>query len=330
MEDCLATSESFDLSSNNLVYGGLLLFSHSEYIGESSTDSRTRLATHARESRTMRPRQYVHREIGRLGASLMVWYPLHIWNAQPTKIERLKREGRLMWSRNSRTRMNRAGNRGWAPHVSHDDTYLTAVRRHFRQFKRHVERARRMEGLNLIVNEDEGVRSDWANRRVDKEQLDLVYRLARRPMKKDMAILTGTFAQNLKCVKSKNISEFIRIALEVLDAPGRPIFMDNMTALHRGTGKVIRTSIVVKSPVLWMGKSKAVLLRQVRLWLKNREMAGQSVVLKVSVRDTTTKSVMDFISNAIKVASTSEAREQTCMFHSRDWEELDKLEGHIF
>lgn len=96
-----------DWTAQHVVYGGVVPFSHYEYIGTSKNGLNIRCQTHNRLSRIKRGKMRLNRILRRLGVHKIIWYPLMFWIGAPTRRQRMFEEGWLIYER--QPPMNDAG-----------------------------------------------------------------------------------------------------------------------------------------------------------------------------------------------------------------------------
>lgn len=130
----MAGSPSANWDTKGIVYCCLLDFPTTEYFGETSAGGRHRISTHIRHTTKLKGNQWFHRDLATEGAHFGIWYVLHAGESGSTKIQRLRKEGALIWHRDSY--WNKLGSRtatGATPYGG--ETWLGKVRR-FKLLKR--------------------------------------------------------------------------------------------------------------------------------------------------------------------------------------------------
>lgn len=298
---CASDSRSLDVDSKNLVYMCVLDNCAEEYIGETSTGRRTRIETHVRQTFRYKGAQHFHRQLRKRGTHSGIWIVLHSWPdaLETTKIQRLRKEGTLIWFRNSS--WNKTGSRQVVKAGPGEVQLILGKQKRWKPFKRVSDKYGGPKLATNITLTDAETQYE-----VTRTLMGLAFRLSRRPWKTPALIGDTQISKKVTALDPRRLLRLIKLGNEVLDVSGRSIFKKNLDVVLKGTGKLTSISWELRVPGLWLPHVRRDLGREIADWCSRQASNGKVLAVYARIHPAASKSITDICGNATTMGRSAE------------------------
>lgn len=319
---CAADSPTHDHDVKNLVYMCVLDNCSKEYIGETSTGRKTRIATHVRQTFRYKGGQHFHRELRKQGTHSGIWIVLHAWHdsTDVSKIQRLRREGTLIWFRNSS--WNKTGGKRFVQAGPEESQLIFGKQKRWKPFKRVSDKyggAKMSSNIAFSEAEDQF--------EVTRYLMGLAFRLSRRPWKTPALIGDSEISKKVHALDSRRLLRLVKLGNEILDVSGTSIFKKKLDVVLQGSGKLTSLSWELRVPGLWLPHVRKDLEREIADLCSKQASSGKVLVIYARVYPAASKSITDLCGNA---TTFGRCMDEKCNCSDPRFSTMQRLEGHVF
>ena len=291
-----------DWNAKSLVYYCWIPWSRLEYCGETGKGLRHRVMQHCGKiwGGKRVKRQKLHREVARIGGQKAIWIPIISWpdNAEPTKAERELREAEVIYER--QCRLNTEGVQGtpWT-----EQKYVQAILLGRRQRFRPLRKLRGGHGQHSAELTNVRIaREGAAERQRRRAMVGTAVRLARRPLKKLPGYGELRIVKRVRAMSAAELTRLIRTVNVALDGSSRSIALFNIKEIMKGEGKLLMTSLTVKSAGFGIRGVRKQLQRDLSNWAARWGREGTAVMVSVRFTHPAATSILKLLENTEKHA----------------------------
>ena len=314
--------ESTNLAGLNLVYGAKKLWSKREYVGETHCGLENRAQRHInkKQNRKCKFTQFDH-ALKKDKPHTYVWYPLKGWQGEPTKKERMKCEGLVVFERQAS--LNVSG-RSWTAsfHTNQPEVLLTAKRTRYRP----LLKFRKVMRKDFFAAPPDNVRQLQSHL---MSLYQFVLRIARRPWKKSQNWKSFATVQTIIRMQISDIIRVAKLGTSLLSVTTKAIFVHNFKLVCSVLNNVKMVRLNISSQLLHVPGIERIVLQNMKNWLFQCKKNGVCVIASVNFLARSSDSILSMLDNTGAWSSRSYGQ-SICPCSQPEFSKALKLEGHVF
>jgi hypothetical protein len=228
--------EGVNWEAQCLVYQAIVPYCGEEYVGETKISFRKRVQTHIQQTFKRAGRQRLYRKFRKIGIHKAIWLPVHTFDGNVTKYQRLREESWHIWKRNAS--LNALGAKNWDSRdkKTFEGELIAPRRRRHNQVKKLMDKARREENLSVEQRgaEDRRKRAgEVAALQAKGKTCAILARVARRPLREGSRFQDLKVVQDVLALPQGQFEQLVRAGFNVLDKTNKSIFAANMLKITR-------------------------------------------------------------------------------------------------